>query len=173
MALLAEYALTPDVFDVTSYSSEEVSGIHLQTVKDVLLEEGLVRNLRGGEWASLFTGDDRPWHRRAKEILKKLATQNRLVIHPPMGNAAPTRDTEWCDEALASHLAYSLSGIIATQAIAGGYAGKPVVAAIDRLPTTSWWTSRSPSLRFRRTLVDYRSALDLVLRHANSIMLID
>ena len=42
MALLAEYALTPGVFDVTAYSSEEVCGLHLQTLKDVLLHEGCV-----------------------------------------------------------------------------------------------------------------------------------
>src|SRR2546422_6142777 len=115
MALLAEYALTPDVFDVTSYTSEEVGGIHLQVVKDVLLEEGLVRNLRGGEWVTLFTGGHRPWHRRAKEILKKLATQNRLVPHPAIGKVAPTSDAEWCDEAIATHLALNLEGIIATE----------------------------------------------------------
>ena len=45
MALLAEYALTPDVFDATSYNSEEVCGLHLQTLKEVLLNEGLVRDL--------------------------------------------------------------------------------------------------------------------------------
>ena len=42
MALLAEYALTPDVFDTTSYTSEEVCGLHLQNLKEVLLHEGLV-----------------------------------------------------------------------------------------------------------------------------------
>ena len=33
MALLSEYAITPDVFDVGSYSSEEVCGLHLQALK--------------------------------------------------------------------------------------------------------------------------------------------
>jgi hypothetical protein len=39
MALLAEYALTPDVFDSTSYSNEEVGRIRLQHLKEVLLSE--------------------------------------------------------------------------------------------------------------------------------------
>ena len=56
MALLAEYALTPGVFDVTAYTSEEVYGLHLQALKDVLLHEGLVRNLRSGEWRSEVAG---------------------------------------------------------------------------------------------------------------------
>lgn len=70
MALLAEYALTPGVFDVTAYTSEEVCGLHLQALKDVLLHEGLVRNLRSGEWAKTFDDSSRSWHQRGKELLK-------------------------------------------------------------------------------------------------------
>jgi hypothetical protein len=173
MALLAEYALTPDVLDLTSYSSEEVCTVHLQTVKDVLLEEGLVRNLRGGDWARIFAGDHRPWHRRAKEILKKLATQNRLTTYPAIAAAPPGTDSEWCAEALASHQKAALAGIIASKAVADGYKAEAIIAAIDRLSTTPWWTARSPSVRPDRTVADYRAKLELVLRYANSIMFID
>ena len=78
MALLAEYALTPDVFDSTSYSSDEVGRIQLQHLKEVLLSEGLVRDLRDGKWLALFADDGRPWHMRGKELLKKLVQQKRL-----------------------------------------------------------------------------------------------
>ncbi len=74
MALLAEYALTPDIFDQSFYSTEEVADIHLQHLKEALLNEGLVRNLRDGEWLRLFSNNDRPWHIRGKELLKKLVT---------------------------------------------------------------------------------------------------
>ena len=49
----------------------------------------------------------------------------------------------------------------------------PVVSSVGRLSRAAWWASRSPSLRTQRTLDAYRSGLELVLRHANSIMLID
>jgi hypothetical protein len=173
MALLCEYALTPDVFDVTSYNSDEVCGLHIQTVKDVLLHEGIVRNLRDGDWARLFSRDHRPWHRRGKELIGKLAVQKRLVPHRAMGQTSPTSDTDWCDEAISSHGVSPLNGIIITDSIASAYRSQPLVAAIDRLATASWWTSRSSSLRLYRNLSDYRASLAPVLRHANSIMFID
>jgi hypothetical protein len=173
MALLCEYALTPDVFDHTSYSSDEVCGLHIQAVKDVLLQEGLVRNLRDGEWAKLFSLNHRPWHRRGKELLKKLVQQRRLIPHGIMMQASPISDSEWCDEAIASHGVSPLHGIIVTDSIASAYASQPVVAPIHKLAAAPWWTSRSSSLRLRRNLTDYRASLDLVLRHANSVMFVD
>ncbi len=173
MALLAEYAVTPDVFDVTSYNSEEVCGLHLQTLKEVLLNEGLVRDLRNGDWARLFAGSDRPWHLRAKELLKKLMKQNRLVTFPAVSAVAPTSDAEWCDEALTSHEGCALSGVIVSDALGEGYGANPVVSTVGRLPCAAWWASRSPSLRLQRNLGAYGAGLELVLRHANSIMLID
>ena len=173
MALLSEYALTPDVFDVTSYNTAEVCGLHIQGVKDVLLQEGLVRDLRDGDWSRLFSADHRPWHRRGKELLKKLFQQKRLIRYRAMGQVLPASDADWCDEALSSHGQGPLSGIIVTDCIAGAYCDQPLVASIYKLGTTNWWTSRSPSLRLRRKLPDYRTSLDLVLRHANSIMFID
>jgi hypothetical protein len=174
MALLAEYALTPDVFDTTSYASEEVCGIHLQNLKEVLLHEGLVRDLRQGDWGRLFLSNDRSWHQRGKELLKKLVSQKRLVAFPPKGAIVPATDVEWCGEAIATHQApHELAGIIVSEALVGQYRANPLVASVGRLASAAWWSGRSPSLRLARTLAAYRSGLDLVLRHANSIMLID
>jgi hypothetical protein len=172
MALLAEYAITPDVFDITSYSSEEVCGLHLQTLKDVLLDEGLVRDLRAGDWAHVFAGE-RAWHRRGKELLKKLATQQRLIERPAALGSAPASDPEWCNEALASHKHVAVNGIVVTAAIAGGFAKEPLVSAVDRLSGAPWWQARSASIRLGRTLAEYRAALGTVLRHSNSLMFID
>lgn len=173
MPLLAEYALTPDVFDVTSYSSEEVCGLHLQTLKEVLLHEGLVRDLRDGAWAKVFLATGRPWHLRGKELLKKLVSQKRLVQASPAGTQIPASDPDWCNEALASHGLQPLSGIVATDATALAHAGTPVVSAVGKLTNAAWWMARSPSLRLNRTFADYDKALELVLRHANSLMFID
>lgn len=173
MALLAEYALTPDVFDTTAYSSEEVCGLHLQALKDVLLHEGLVRNLRSGEWARTFDGSSRPWHQRGKELLKKLRTQHRTVLADAIQPTSPQTDAEWCLEALGSHASRPLAGVIATDATAAPHAGNATVSSVSRLANAPWWAARSPSLRLGRTLAEYQAALTSVLRHANSLIFID
>jgi hypothetical protein len=174
MPLLTEYALTPDVFDPTSYSSEEVCALHLQAVKDVLLTEGLVRDLRDGEWHRLFATTDRSWHRRAKEIVRKLADHGRLARFPATLPSPPTHDQEWCAEALGTHRTSPLSGgIIVTQSVKAGFEDQRLVARVDRLAETPWWTARSPSTRLARTNADYQTHLEPILRCANSIMFID
>jgi len=173
MALLAEYALTPGVFDTTAYSSEEVCGLHLQALKDVLLHEGLVRDLRSGEWARTFDDSSRPWHQRGKELLKKLRTQHRTVPADAIRPTSPQTDTEWCLEALSSHASRPLAGVIATDATAAPHAGNATVSSVRRLANAPWWAARSPSLRVGRTLTEYQAALAAVLRHANSLIFID
>ena len=56
MPLLADYAITPDVFDVTSYSSEEVCGLYLGVIREAMLDDGLVRDLRDGSGADRSRG---------------------------------------------------------------------------------------------------------------------
>ncbi len=176
MALLAEYALTPDVFDATSYSNDEVGGIQLQHLKEVLLTEGLVRDLRDGQWFSLFTTEERPWHMRGKELLKKLVLQKRLRRCVCARANTPATDCEWCEEALASHAPRAgmpLAGIVTTRAVAAGYRREQLVASVDQLATAPWWAGRSPSVRLARTIADYSEHLRLVLHCANSVMFID
>jgi len=173
MALLAEYALTPDVFDSTSYSNDEVGGIRLQHLKEVLLSEGLVRDLRDGRWSLLFADDGRSWHMRGKELLKKLIQQKRLRLSAAVLDDEPTTDHEWCDEALASHAATPLAGIVTTRRVATGYRREPLVACIDKLTSAPWWIGRSPSVRLCRTTREYIQHLQLILHCANSVMFID
>jgi hypothetical protein len=66
-----------------------------------------------------------------------------------------------------------LAGIVATEPIAAPHAATPIVSSITKLATASWWMSRGPSIRLERTLGDYQTALELVLRHANSLIFID
>ena len=49
MPLLADYAITPDVFDMASYSTSGECEAWLQTIRETMLTEGLVRDLRAGE----------------------------------------------------------------------------------------------------------------------------
>jgi hypothetical protein len=173
MALISEYALTPAVFEETAYSSAEVCGLHLQGLKDVLLDGGLVRNLCGGEWVKSFGDVSRPWHQRGKELIKQLRTNKRIVHADPATAAVPQTDDDWCVEALASHAVLPLAGVIATDLTAAPHKDNKIVSSVRKLSSAQWWDARSPSLRLRRTLADYEVALAPVLRHANSLMFVD
>jgi hypothetical protein len=174
MTILSEFALTPEVFDVTSYSNNgAMCDLYLQKIKDVLIQDGLVRNLRNGEWSQLFAGNNRPWHQRGKELLKKLIKQNRLIDRISEESVDPISETDWCDEALRSHENIRLDGIIVTNSIADKYKKQNIVSSIERLSSAEWWSNRSPSLRLNRTIDEYITNLNLILKHANSIMFID
>jgi len=172
--LLRDYAITPDVFDVTSYSSKEVAGLHVNNIREVVMTEGLVRDLRTGEWRALFVNDGRPWHPRAKELVKKLATQGRLVEFPPASPASPVEDREWCAEALASHEYEAVTGgVIVTEPVKEAYLGEVLVERVDQLAKAPWWSGRSPSVRLLRSLPEYQRHLGPILRCANSLQFID
>ena len=174
MALLVDYAITPDVFDVTSYPTEGECAARLETIREAMLTEGLVRDLRAGAWSGLVLGDARPWHRRGRELLKKMKPQGRLVSFEPALPGPPADDREWCGEALATDGGRTfLGGVITTSSVKEAYARDRRVARIDRLSSAPWWAARSSSVRVERTRSDYERQLDLVLRFSNSIMFID
>lgn len=174
MPLLAEYAITPDVLDVTSYETEGECGARLERIRETMLNEGLVRDLRDGAWRKLFVSDDRSWHPRGRELVKKLAQQGRLVNYPPVLAESPLDDRGWCAEAVRTHHARPFTGgIIATKNVKDAYADQALVARIDRLGSASWWAARSPSVRLDRTQAEYETHLDPLLRCSNSLMFID
>ena len=57
MPLLADYAITPDVLDESSYSNASECEARLDAIREVMLNEGLVRDLRDGVWQGLFMSD--------------------------------------------------------------------------------------------------------------------
>lgn len=173
MALLNEFAIVPGVFDCSSYPNFELADIHLKNLKDALLTDGIVRNLRDGEWLSYVKGSERPWHQRGKELLKKLALQNRLRLHKAVLTAPPIGDVEWCHEAIKSHEFSPLSGVIANVETANRFSENPLVANLTKLSSSDWWGARTCSVRLNRTLIDYRQELALLLNCANHIMFID
>lgn len=170
--MIAECALVPDIFDSASYGSPELCDVYLSNLKEYLLQEALVRDLREGEWSAYF-GRNACWHPRAKELVRKLVSQKRLHPSAPAMETVPATCIEWCQEALASHATDPLIGIIASSAVAHEFRHQTVVSPIEKLSSASWWQARSPSLRLHRTTDDYLQHLRLVLSHANSLMFID
>jgi hypothetical protein len=63
--------------------------------------------------------------------------------------------------------------VIVSDTLGPAHRGNTLVAPIGSLTGALWWADRSPTIRLSRTLADYRSALELVVRHANSMMVID
>lgn len=174
MALLAEYAITPGIFEASSSSCAEVLDERLLILKDVLLGAGIVRDLRDGRWSQLFSEVERPWHRRSKELLKKLISQGRLRPIKSMLDAEPVSDIDWCCEALASKkYADTLTGIITTADAAQANIKEDCVAGLERLRSKTWWCPQDSSVILARTVADYLHHLALVLECSNSIMFID
>ncbi len=76
--ILDEYAIIPDIFDASSYSSDNLVPVCLAHLKDILLNEALVRDLRDGEWSKFVNDNRQRWHRNGLELFMKIARQNRL-----------------------------------------------------------------------------------------------
>ena len=144
-------------------------------IKEAVLTEGLVRDLWSGEWRKSFEDPARAWHRRSKELIKKLASQGRLIPFPAGLRNPPVCDQDWCADALKSHEVQAIAGgIIVTETVKDAFAREPLVARIDRLGSAPWWrAARSPSVRLSRTLADYTKHLEPVLRCSNSLLFID
>ncbi len=176
MALFSEYAVTPDVFNESCYDSPALCDVYFKQLLEVFFSEGLVRNLRNGEWQAFFLTHARSWHYRTKHILKNLTDAGRLVPSDPALSHTPQTDREWCNEALESHETTPLNGIIVSDAIERTYRRNQLVESVSRLSqsTCEWWDPiNSNSLRLKRTISEYKDALNLILRHARSIMFID
>jgi hypothetical protein len=171
--MLREYAVLPDIFDSSCYSLPDLCGIHLQNLKESLLQEVLVRDLRQGGWSTFVREQLSQWHPRAKELFKKLVQQRRLRPSAVALPISPSNYTDWCHEALASHRMDPLTGIICSNCSASSFPDCAEVASIERLSNTPWWQCRSPSLRLERTTQAYLKVLRRIFTHANSLMFID
>lgn len=171
--MLAELALTPDIFDEASYASPGVRDVHLSQLRRILLEEALVRDLRDGDWRGYVRDERHPWHQVAKQLTTKLIEQNRLRRAQGELSTTPAEDMDWAREALASHQTEPLDGVISSKVVKAAFAGETLVADIERLSGASWWQNRSCSVRLERSVSEYRRHLRLVLAQANLLMFID
>lgn len=168
----ARYALVPDIFEPAAYSSADFIEMCLPHLKEPLLQEAVVRDLRGGGWSEFCFQNAGRLHRLAKEILKKLARENRLRPFPAQNGSVPGSSVDWCQEALATNSVEPLTGIIAGHGTKQQFPATQV-ACIEKLTGTLWWQSRSPSATLDRKTARYLEALERVLRQANSLMFVD
>jgi len=171
--MLEEYALVPDVFDPAAYSNPAYADICLAHLKRPLLHEALVRDLRNGAW-SRFCVAQAGFHRLAGEILRKLATANRLHPCPACGPEEPHDAAGWCKESLATSNIQPLTGVIAAHGTKaeGLFCRDARVASIEKLAGTNWWRNQE-SHRIRRETNEFLRLIARMLEQANSFMFID
>ncbi|MFZ1641232.1 MAG: hypothetical protein WAV07_07280 [Candidatus Contendobacter sp.] len=170
--MLDEYALVPDIFDPAAYSNPVFIEMCLPHLKEPLLQEALVRDLRDGGWSRFCLEHSGNLHRLCKEILRKLQSNNRLRRFPSQPGAMPTSAQHWCQESLSAHGIEPLIGIIAAHATKQQFV-QGEVASIEKLTGTTWWQDRSPSVTVDRKTDGYLKVLNRALTQANSLMFID
>ncbi len=170
--MIDEYVMTPDVFDPAAYSNSAAIEICLSHLKEPLLKEALVRDLREGGWSKFCMNNLSSQHRLCKEILKKLHQNNRLRRFPKDNGTDPTSSKEWCQEALLSTKADAPTGIITSHLTKQLFSDREV-SSIEKLTGTTWWQNRSSSMTIDRKTTEYLEALRLILSQANSLMFVD
>ena len=175
MPLFADYAITPDVFAEPSHSCRccyRMYRMDMKTIRQIAMDEGLVRNLHSGYWAtSLAKGS-----KRAKELLKKMIRDGRLVECGDSSPAPPASRCAWCEEALLDHQGRTTGGgVITTTPVkrSVAYRRKRDVETIEMLGRAAWRQNHSHCIRLKRCIAAYRRELALVLRHARSLRFID
>ncbi len=173
MPLLLEVAITPDVFDLSTYDSEELADSRFDLLRELTFNDAIVRNLCDGKWKDVFSDPNRTWYRRGGELVRKLAIQGRLRSFQRMNQKVPTSDVEWCNEALASHGIEALDGIISTKSITALHGENKIVAAISKLSRSDIWRSRTQSVRPERNLKSYLQYLQPIFTCAKNLMFID
>lgn len=170
--MLEEYAIVPDVFDPAAYSNAAFIEMCLPHLKEPLLQEAVVRDLCDGGWSQFCMTNSGSLHRLCKEIVKKLAQNNRLRRFPRHNGVDPQSAADWCQEGLGTSATEALTGIISSHNTKQSFV-QGEVASIEKLTGTPWWQNRSPSITVDRKTSEYQRVLRLVLMQANSLMFID
>jgi hypothetical protein len=177
----------PDIFNRPGDNNSERYELELRALLNILCEEGLVRDLREGQWSEYIekkflplgeTSESDPTRERKifEKLYQKLKQENRLrPTSPATGENPPSNDIEWCQEAIASHKDQELTAIIASDAVQQDpkfKRNKQLIKSVDQF-LMSWWQNRSSTVRLERTTKEYLKHLQLLLSHANKIMFID
>ena len=172
--MLSEFALSPAVFRLASYESNAVADVCLGSMRGPFFEDCVVRDLRQGQWSECLYQERDVLHPRAKELLKKLRAQKRLVPYELAEGEGPREDQGWETEAIRTHATDPLAGMIfSREAKEIRHADNPAITCPERLATTAFWTNRPCSLRIPRSMGEYSLLLAPILRHSNFIAFID
>ncbi len=143
-------------------------------MKNTLLEGALTHDLRSGEFATatLVKSD---LHPKGKELIKKMIQKRRLFPVNPALAATPDTPTDWVEEAIESHKVAPVHGIVACATAKHAFNSNKLVADVANCTSAIWWVEvvARQSWNTARNVLGYARLLEPVLRHANSLVIID
>ena len=168
-----EYALIPDIFNLSNYSSPDIFRHCLSPLKEVLLDYAVVRDMNNGDWSEYVNNNLTRWHPIAKELLNKINSQNRLRRINDFSGNHPADDFTWASKAVDSHQIENLDGIIISHQNAASFSENPLFSDVERLPNSTFWRQRSSSRRINKNMQDYLLCMHLILLCSNSLIFID
>ena len=162
--MLYEIALTPDALNRSLCGSPEVWRLVMGELGRFLQQDGLIRNLRNGDWLqSISAGELDPLAREILELAKK---EGRLTRATPQLKTVPGNAEEWCWEAEASRAVTPLAGIVVGQQAMEGRDESQGLTLIERLTGANWWRERRGSVRLFRSGLEYQRVLGPLMRHS-------
>lgn len=173
--MLLDLALLPEIFENAAYSADTVCGHCLNVLKPVLINEAVVRDLRGGGWRKFLLGRTDLCHPATKEIVESLRLSGRLCLFPKAEElrVEPVESSEWCYEALATHETSKLDAILCGNNTINEFGDEPLVQPLEKIHESAWYLGRTCSARLRRQSEDYLENLRVTLKWCNSAMFID
>lgn len=136
-----------------------------------LKEDGLIRDLRNGEWMQAMTTGS--LHPIARELLEFAKKEGRMVWAPPQLKDSPDTSEQWYYEAEASSKAKPLTGIVVGRQTMEGREETVGLTLIEKLNVAKWWLERCNSVRVARSAAAYQKVLEPIIKHSRSLMFID
>jgi hypothetical protein len=174
--MLSEFALIPKVLDAPDPQSADLHETCIVQLADLLLNDGMVRDLRDGGWREEVRHNLGELSVAGAKLFQSLVQSGRLRKSAAT-ELPPSEDADgWLYEALRSHQDspsdQKLTAVLAPHDLAEAQADSFIVS-VQRMHKADWWQARSCSVRLDRRTSDYLHHLGPVLRHSNSLMFID
>ena len=172
--MIPELSLSPSIFCSSAFALPEVCAAHLQAMKNIFLEDALIHDLRSGDFSAATLGDENI-HPKGKELMKKMIKKRRLFSVRSALAATSVCPTDWVQEALESHKAMPVSGIITCGTAKQAFKTDNMIADVANCTSATWWggSVARQSWNPTRTVAGYSHLLEPLLRHANSLVIID
>jgi hypothetical protein len=174
--MISEFALVPDIFEASTGCSGAAHDACMAQLTELFLNEGMVRDLRRGEWRRTVLGNAEQLTTAGRQLFQTLVSSNRLREFVASPLAPPSSPEEWLWEAHRSQkLGMHDRSLVATLAHPElvDREADPFVVSIQSLHAATWWKSRSSSMRLQRRTSDYIQHLKPLFRYSNSLLFID
>lgn len=171
--LFSDLAIIPDVFHLTSYDSPKVHDLCISSIEKLILTGSVIRDLHSGKWREFINSRLGISSLRAQKFIKQILAE-RAYVADAISKGTLVEPAHWCVEALESHKADALSGIIASEPVASKHRSNPIVGSVEKLSEIPWWLAfEKGDETIPRNTSEYLRCFKQIFDHANSLMFID